>query len=428
MQPHRLFVGFIALTVALSVWAHVANFHGAVICADGQGYYEYLPAFVAYHDPWLQRLGERPDADRLRYMLSWALVETQRDGRHILIYPMGTAILWSPFYGLAAAYSAIHPTHPANPYSYPYQAAVSTAATCYLVLALILLYQLGRERAAPASVVLALAGIVYGTNLFHYATFDASFSHVYAFFAVSLLLFSVRTFFADQTCRNAVLMGAALGLVVLVRQTDVIAAAIVVAYFLEFKPGGRRLYLALALAAAVFLVTIFPQFLYYRLGTGRWFFSPYMTGGYTFTHRWRPRVYDVLVSLSQHGVLVWSPYVALGLIGALAGIAHGPQRWIHAGVLFIFSSVTLMYAMWFSPHLGCGFGHRGFIDIMPLLFLSLLTLFPVQPGFSGRYAALLIVTLACAVYSSLLMRGYWNGIIPMENVTVGQWGRALLLW
>jgi hypothetical protein len=65
---------------------------------------------------------------------------------------------------------------------------------------------------------------------------------------------------------------------------------------------------------------------------------------------------------------------------------------------------------------------------MPLLFLSLLTLFPVQPGFSGRYAALLIVTLACAVYSSLLMRGYWNGIIPMENVTVGQWGRALLLW
>ena len=35
--------------------------------------------------------------------------------------------------------------------------------------------------------------------------------------------------------------------------------------------------------------------------------------------------------------------------------------------LLLFISITMLYASWWSPMLGCGFGHRGFVEFYPFL-------------------------------------------------------------
>jgi hypothetical protein len=73
----------------------------------------------------------------------------------------------------------------------------------------------------PRTIFIVLAGIVFGTNLFHYATYDAIFSHGYSFFLFSLFLHLIfYHIYSDGKWHHFVGAGVVAGLIIDTRVTN----------------------------------------------------------------------------------------------------------------------------------------------------------------------------------------------------------------
>ncbi len=79
-----------------------------------------------------------------------------------------------------------------------------------------------RRQFSDGVVLATLICLTWGTNLFHYAVFDGTFSHAYAFFLVCAWLWLVERWWDRPTLWRSVAIGAVAALNVLVRHTNAI--------------------------------------------------------------------------------------------------------------------------------------------------------------------------------------------------------------
>ena len=117
-----------------------------------------------------------------------------RTGRRINFAPLGTALLWSPFYllthGAVLAGRAAGMSLEADGLSGPYLAAVCYASALYAFLGLVLVYD-GLLRFGGASAQHAAGAVLaiwFGTPVLYYTTLAPGFSHACSLFAVSLVV------------------------------------------------------------------------------------------------------------------------------------------------------------------------------------------------------------------------------------------------
>jgi hypothetical protein len=259
--------------------------------------------------------------------------------------------------------------------------------------------------------------MLFGTNLFHYATFDSMWSHTFSF-ALCAALFSCCD---GWTRRPGVAMAAAIGLIaglmVLVRHTNAMVPAAFVSTLFVREPSFRRFApIAVLVGAAV----VYPQLWLYHDATRRWIVRPYAMGEFYWTS---PHLAGVLIG-TKKGLFFWAPL----LLAAVAGLALLPaslRRWLPA-IVAIFALDAYIMASWFDWQLGASYGHRGFVDIYPLLAPGLAAVFArvaVQP--STRRLAATAVVLLCAL-SIFQMLQYWHGVLPMSDVTWAQYKSIFL--
>src|SRR5262249_27997654 len=115
-------------------------------------------------------------------------------GRHINFTPLGSALLWSPFYLAAHAGGVLARATGAgvlaDGFSFPYLAAVSFASAFYAFLGLLLVHDLLRQDAGVSDTLatLVVATLWLGTPVVYYMTIAPGFGHATSLFAVSLLL------------------------------------------------------------------------------------------------------------------------------------------------------------------------------------------------------------------------------------------------
>ena len=67
-----------------------------------------------------------------------------------------------------------------------------------------------------------LLALTFGTNLFHYLTFDAVYSHAFSFAAVAFVLWSSVRLVEQPTRARALLLGLGIGLVATIRPTNLV--------------------------------------------------------------------------------------------------------------------------------------------------------------------------------------------------------------
>ena len=85
-------------------------------------------------------------------------------------------------------------------FSWPYQASVAAAGLLYGVLGLTLLGSFLRRWFDRAVAIATLLVLTFGTNLFHYMTYDAGYSHAFSFAVVAFVLCGMtQSMFAHQT-------------------------------------------------------------------------------------------------------------------------------------------------------------------------------------------------------------------------------------
>ena len=418
----RLFVpgvgvlGLVAL--ALFYWD---NTELPPIHSDGYGHYLYLHAVFVQHDLSMRTEVAEWGAD---FTPNLGLTHVPETGRYINRFPPGQALLMLPSYLLAhASASALGAVPPG--FSAPYQAAVLLNGLLALLVGLVLLRKALEELFPPGVVLATLACLTFGTNLFHYGTYDACFSHIYSFALFSGLLWLVPHWYREPTPRRSLMLGLLMGFIILVRNPNALVLLLVPLYGvynaqtqrerLAFLRTHWRRVLLVALGGLAVLLILFG---YWRYTTGRW--VTYSYKGYPF-HFDQPQVLPVLFSLRK-GVFFWAPVLLLAAWGYLR--AREKLAGYLLPVLLIFMLQTYLVASWWHWPYGNSFGHRAFTEFSALSALGLGAFFaalrprarPVVGALCGLLVAMQLV----------LMVQYWRGVIPGDRTTWEQYRGALL--
>jgi hypothetical protein len=299
-----------------------------------------------------------------------------------------------------------------------YQHAAGLAGACYVLAGLWLLRRLLRRHFSAGAADATIVTLLFGTSLFHYATFDSMWSHAFSFALCAALLDRCDRWRDSSGYRDAVLIGVISGLVVLVRHTNAIIPAALVTTLLWLEPSFRRF---AAIAAGAAIVTVIPQLWLYHDATRHWIVGAYAaTPGFFWT---RPQILEVLFG-TRKGLFFWSPL----LLAAVAGFALLPpalKRWrIPIAAILILD--TYVMASWWDWQLGASYGHRGYVDVYPLLAPGLAASFAWVSSRrpAARFATATVVIL-CAL-SIFQMLQYWHGVLPMSDVSWAQYKSLFL--
>jgi hypothetical protein len=379
-----VFAFFLFLALNRHSKSGVFGYHSE-LWADQSGYNVYLPALFIYDF----KAKNFPGSIALKTGSGFEIdlpsdkVKTK--------YSYGVALLQSPFW-LIAHFLA----KDKSGYSLIYHKSIDFAAAFYFTVGLWFLYAVLKKYANRPLVLVSIVLILIGTNTLYYAIFETGMSHIYSFAMFSVLLFLLQKKDFDT---NILWIGM---LIFLLRPINLLFLLPTILFFDTYSwEDFRTRFFKIAtfknsiLAIFIFLLGWFPQICYYYYMNGTW------RGGYDnehFDYLYHPKLLEVMFS-PDNGLFLYAPL----LLCLLIFLVFTKKNNIYA--LFLPFVLVLLYVFlygsWWSYMLGCGFGHRGFVDIMPIFAVSLC--FVLQ---SKQRNWFILPILLCAVYTTKLTFTY----------------------
>jgi hypothetical protein len=351
------------------------------------------------------------------------------------VAPVGSALLWAPGFVLAdlwvQAANAAGAEWPRDGFSRPYLVGVSGAAALYSLLGLLLTYRLAAERSSPAAALLATAGLFLATPLVFYTYLAMAWSHSAGFFLAALFLTvwlrgrgkSLAAGEGRRSTGSWLLLGLIGGLLVMTREQLGLLLLLPLGEAL-YRYGrllGRRDWRALRgqlaqhlLFVATLVLAVTPQLAAYQVLNGRPL--PSATVGSKLataelgplTVLISPRFFDTLID-PAHGALLWSPLLALALLGFVPLLRKDLLLGLLA-LLGIAGQVYINGAFGTTWHLSGSFGFRRLIEVTPLFALALAVLIEVLQRRIGWWPLLIGMLLLVAWNVGLIAQ--WTLIRP----------------
>jgi hypothetical protein len=351
-------------------------------------------------------------------------------GRRINFGTIGSAILWAPFYGVADLWVAATGRYPRDGYSYPYIVAVCFGSAVYGVaaLALSMIVAVRVTGVTPARALAAAVCIWVGTPLFFYMYLAPAFAHATSAFGVALFVFTWIHVRREWTVGGLVLLAAAGGLMMMVREQD---ATYLVGPALDFAwqhaRGPRasivRAGAAAAAAAIAFAIVCLPQALAYmslngRLGPSRLVMRKMYWDS--------PHVLEVLTS-PRHGFFFWTPLALVAITGFLVCVARlwrsgkaAGERLQHPRSLGVALAVMLGGQIYLlgaieSWTAAGAFGQRRFVGATVFLVIGMATLFGLTRH-TWQRVALGLLAAACIYWNLALMALFGTGLMSRQHL------------
>ena len=412
--PRRVVVALALLCLSGYVFVYATGRASHPIRSDGFSYYVYLPSWWLYHDTTLTAVAS--DCCGGTYPDFTAIIRWPGTGRWVNAHPIGVALMQSPLF-LAADALSWWTNLSRDGFTLYYQHAVGLSGLAWAIAGLWTLAGLLERHFSRRVTIATLAALLFGTNLYHYATYDSFYSHTYSFFLVAALVDLTLRWDASATRTRSLLLGLVAGLIVLVRHTNILTLLVLPLAVGSargprealrlFAERWRSLFLIVVVAALV----VAPQLALYARATGHPIVSSYGTLGFDFRS---PHLYGVLLS-AQKGVFLWSPLLLLGVIGLF--FLRPPLRALLIPTLVVLAADTYLIASWWDWQFGASFGHRGFIDLFPLLALGLAGFFEWSAATRTRLVAVSTVVSLMVALSTFQMLQYWNGVLPGSDLT-----------
>lgn len=296
---------------------------------------------------------------------------------------------------------------------FEHQIVAIASATCgfltYLLLAaLASSYSLGVGWASFLSIVLILGG-----GAFHYATYDASFSHIYTVFGLASLLLVVRKL--EDRVWTPIIVGILTGWMFLIRNTNAIALLAIGAGIFVRSPRKFRILSAMAVGGGCGAAI---QLLYNYSALAQLSVSSYSGENFIWSRSMAP---EILVSY-ERGLLNYYPILFLSLAWCICSIRTSLESRI---AVFTTASYIMLYGSWHSWTLGGGFGHRGFVDVVPLIAAAMFANFPTRDRLKSRILLSGILVTSCALTIKLML-AYWEGKLPFGGTVPETYFGALL--
>lgn len=360
------FTGALAIIILLLfILNNYIGYQREVIKSDGAGYYDYLPAFFIYGDyPGLNEEKFHGYSQRVKEMYS------DLDGKKYNKFPCGVAILEIPFF-LYAHLTARSQGFVQDGFSQPYQRAIFMAAIFYLFLALVFLRKLLLLFKIPEfTIVLAQLLVSLATTLTNYVNFDASFSHVYSFFAITAFLYFTKSFFDTKSVRCFLWACAFFGLIIILRQINGIIIFFIPFLAMSYNNLKDGIYFlikkkwSLITGMILFSGIVFIQMYLWHMETGNFIFDSYQGEGFNFLS---PAFVDILFSY-QKGLFVYTPVLFIAL-GGIFLLLFERKYYLVLTWLSFFVLLTYILSSWHAWEYGCSYGARAFIDFYSVFFI-----------------------------------------------------------
>lgn len=360
---------------------------------DGRGYYSQLPAFFIYHDPscsfYTSQSATTPDSPDFI---------NEIDGKPVNKYFIGEAVLQAPFFGIAHLIAKNSSYEPGG-YSKPYFYLFATGALFYFLLGLFFTWKLLEKFFFRKRVILFVCiCFVSGTNLFHYALFEPSMSHVYSFAAVAAFLYFTRCFFLSPSRKYILLAAFTLGIVAILRPVNLalfLAFPALAGDWQNLKAGFqwiRKNLLSTFIAIILFLLVGFIQLFIYHWQTGHYFVWAYRGEGFDFLHT---NFFGTLFGFEK-GLFVYTPLILVAILGIF--IMARRSRYMAFTLLPVLAILAWIVSSWHQWQYGYSFGLRAYIDYYALAALSMA--FLIDFAFTKKII-LAPVTIICLLLISL---------------------------
>ena len=320
---------------------------------DSEGYYQYLPHFF---------IKDWNEMDKMH----WA--KRYDDGKTLNVYTCGVAIMQTPFFLAAHAFSYFFGLEMTG-YTPIYFTFVFFASLFYSLLGLLFIYKCLRNLVSHKAALWTIILTYFATNLLYYTAIIPGFSHAYSFSAIAVFIYFVPEFYKKPGVKYLLLLALPLALATLIRPTNIFIAFYLFLYDVySFKDLKYRInywlkswYYLLVLLIIGFIMYV-PQMLYWHTVTGDWIVYSYMDE--RFTNFLSPKIFTVLFG-PRNG---WFIYTPLMIFSALSLIYLAYKRQLSSwAIIFVLILIIYMNGSWWRPTFSSAAGYRALIEYLPFM-------------------------------------------------------------
>ena len=298
----------------------IVCFPANIISYDTFGYYLYLPQIFIYNDLGFSNI-EQVQSIIATYESSGTLYQIWQTetGDWLIRYTSGQAILFSPFFLLAHAYTLLT-GGVADGFSLPYQIALFGGCLCYFVVAMFLLRRILLRFFSDRITALTLVLLTLGTNLFANEIFAMAGIHSQLFFLYTILILFTIRWHENPVWKNILPIAVACGLIIITRPTDIICLLIPLLWQISDKETlaakwqlCKEKLPQLLVSAAIIGIIGSVQLIYWKTYSGHWMIDSYNNPGegLDFLH---PHIAQTLFSFRK-GWFIYTPMMVFAILG-----------------------------------------------------------------------------------------------------------------
>jgi len=397
---------------------------GRIVLGDALHHYVQLRSAVFDHDlqfrnEYVRLYGLRGDEAEVEWVYQPTATGHVRN-----LMPVGPALVWAPAFLIVTAgvwvAGLLGAAYPLDGYGRLFQAtagfsgiAAATAGSWFAYLAAARLFE---KRAA----IWASLTVWLSSSALYYSLVSPAYSHAASMLAVSAFWAAWILTLERQHLARYGAIGLLAGFAALVRWQDAVLLIVPAAEALwRLRSDGAKTAVArMAVCTAGALVAFLPQMAVWTVLYGTPLAIPQGEG---FMKWGQPALVSMLFS-DNHGLLSWTPIVALALVGFVPLTRRAPLVGL-AAVLFFGISLYVNAAVsdWWA---GEAFGARRFVSCFPLFVLGVAALLDrARAGTAaaaGFAAAFTIHTLLLLIQYQAFMHGLRN-VVPYPRGFAGLW-------
>jgi hypothetical protein len=306
-----------------------------------------------------------------------------KNNKIITKYPIGVAFFEAPFFAIAALLDNLNNLELNKGFTVNHQRALNWSTAFFATLGLLILFLTAVKfwNLAYSKAYLLLTAVLLCSNLLYYSTRDCGMSHAYSFFVFAAIQFLVfKCLKTKIICgRDLVLLSLLFSLLITLRPLNLIFISFPILYIVlvnwkelkEITFRFSKIYLALAIGLACLPILLQGLYNVYA-------FNSFVADSYaeeSFSNLFSMDLLALWFS-PNNGALLYSPILIGVLIWSFYQV--GNKRYAGAIYFLYFLIISFTYAAWWSPGLGCGFGHRGFTEHLAFFALPISQLISTQ--------------------------------------------------